>query len=151
MTTDKITDTETLESEEGKVGTIDNSVALAIAEAEEVPDPLEGLAERVPNDPGAPFEPETMEAIVALKKRDRAGYEILRKSLKDAGCRMVGFEEALKDSGGGATPEPSQADILTDLGDDAELFHSADGTAFADIRIDGHRETWPVRAKGFRR
>ncbi len=151
MTTDKITDTETLESEEGKVDTVDNPVAVAIAEAEEVPDPLEGLAERVPNDPGAPFEPETMEAIVALKKRDRAGYEILRKSLKDAGCRMVGFEEALKDSGGGATPEPSQADILTDLADDAELFHSADGTAFGDIRIDGHRETWPVRAKGFRR
>ena len=151
MTTDKITDTETLESEEGKADTVDNPVAVAIAEAEEVPDPLEVLAERVPNDPGAPFEPETMEAIVALKKRDRAGYEILRKSLKDAGCRMVGFEEALKDSGGGATPEPSQADILTDLADDAELFHSADSTAFADIRIDGHRETWPVRAKGFRR
>ena len=151
MTTDKITDTETLESEEGKADTVDNPVAVAIAEAEEVPDPLEGLAERVPNDPGAPFEPETMEAIVALKKGDRAGYEILRKSLKDAGCRMVGFEEALKDSGGGATPEPSQADILTDLADDAELFHSADSTAFADIRIDGHRETWPVRAKGFRR
>ena len=69
MTTDKITDTETPESEEdGKVDTIGNPVGAAIAEAEEVPDPLEGLAERVPNDPGAPFEPETMEAIVALKK-----------------------------------------------------------------------------------
>lgn len=152
MTTDKITDTETPESEEGGKGdTIDNPVAVAIAEAEEVPDPLEGLAERVPNDPGAPFEPETMEAIVALKKRDRAGYEILRKSLKDAGCRMTGFEEALNAAGGGAAPRPSQADILTDLADDAELFHSADGTAFGDIRIDGHRETWPVRAKGFKR
>lgn len=152
MTTDKITDTETPESEEGGKGdTIDNPVAVAIAEAEEVPDPLEGLAERVPNDPGAPFEPETMEAIVTLKKRDRAGYEILRKSLKDAGCRMTGFEEALNAAGGGAAPRPSQADILTDLADDAELFHSADGTAFGDIRIDGHRETWPVRAKGFKR
>ena len=151
MTTDKITDTETLESVERNVDTVDNPVALAIAEAEEVPDPLEGLAERVPNDPGAPFEPETMEAIVALKKRDRAGYEILRKSLKDAGCRMTGFEEALNESGGGATSKPSQADILTDLADGAELFHSADGTAFGDIRIDGHRETWPVRAKGFKR
>ena len=45
MTTDKITDTETLESVEGNVNTVDNPVALAIAEAEEVPDPLEGLAE----------------------------------------------------------------------------------------------------------
>jgi hypothetical protein len=31
------------------------------------------------------------------------------------------------------------------------LFHSADGTAFADLDINDHRETWPVRAKGFKR
>src|SRR5437868_4797301 len=30
------------------------------------------------------------------------------------------------------------------------LFHTATGTAFADILIDGHRETWPVRNKRFR-
>src|SRR6476659_5991522 len=33
-----------------------------------------------------------------------------------------------------------------DLAVDAELFHRADGTAFADLMIDGHRETWPVRS-----
>src|SRR6516225_2482080 len=27
------------------------------------------------------------------------------------------------------------------------LFHTATGTAFIDIEIDGHRETWPVRGK----
>jgi hypothetical protein len=31
-----------------------------------------------------------------------------------------------------------------------ELFHTATGTAFADIVIDGHRETWPIRSKRFR-
>jgi hypothetical protein len=36
--------------------------------------------------------------------------------------------------------------MLTDLATSAELFHSADGTAFADLTIDGHRETWPVRS-----
>jgi hypothetical protein len=30
------------------------------------------------------------------------------------------------------------------------LFHTATGTAFADLMIDGHRETWPVRSKPFR-
>jgi hypothetical protein len=30
------------------------------------------------------------------------------------------------------------------------LFHTASGTAFADIVTDGHRETWPVRSKRFR-
>jgi hypothetical protein len=32
----------------------------------------------------------------------------------------------------------------------AELFHTADGTAYADIPVDGHRETWPIRSRRFR-
>jgi hypothetical protein len=32
-----------------------------------------------------------------------------------------------------------------------ELFHTPDGTTFADLDIDGHRETWPARSKGCRR
>jgi hypothetical protein len=31
-----------------------------------------------------------------------------------------------------------------------DLFHTAIGTAFADIMIDGHRETWPIRSNRFR-
>jgi hypothetical protein len=31
-----------------------------------------------------------------------------------------------------------------------ELFHTAAGAAFADIVVDGHRETWPIRSKRFR-
>ena len=31
------------------------------------------------------------------------------------------------------------------------MFHAPDGTGFADLDINGHRETWPIRAKGFRR
>jgi len=31
-----------------------------------------------------------------------------------------------------------------------ELFHTASGVAFADLVIDGHRETWPIRSKRFR-
>ena len=32
-----------------------------------------------------------------------------------------------------------------------ELFHAADMTAYADLDINGHRETWPVKSKGFSR
>jgi hypothetical protein len=32
----------------------------------------------------------------------------------------------------------------------ATLFHTATGTAFIDIEIEGHRETWPVRGKQLR-
>src|SRR5262249_38126343 len=31
----------------------------------------------------------------------------------------------------------------------ARLFHASDGTGFADLIIDGHRETWPLRNKRF--
>ena len=30
------------------------------------------------------------------------------------------------------------------------LFHTAIGTAFADVMIAGHRETWPIRSNRFR-
>jgi hypothetical protein len=46
---------------------------------------------------------------------------------------------------------PTQADVLIELSQSAELFHTPDGTGFADFEINGHRETWPIRAKGFRR
>lgn len=31
-----------------------------------------------------------------------------------------------------------------------DLFHTATGVAYADLVVDGHRETWPVRSKRFR-
>jgi hypothetical protein len=40
--------------------------------------------------------------------------------------------------------------MLSNLKAGAELFHTAAGTAFADLPIDGRRETWPVRSKRFR-
>jgi hypothetical protein len=32
----------------------------------------------------------------------------------------------------------------------ASLFHDPNGTAFADLAIEGHRETWPIRSRQFR-
>jgi hypothetical protein len=40
--------------------------------------------------------------------------------------------------------------MLTQIGVCGELFHTASGTAFADLLVDGHRETWPIRSKRFR-
>ena len=41
-------------------------------------------------------------------------------------------------------------DVLVELGSKIELFHTPAGTAFADVLIDGHRETWAVRSKRLR-
>ena len=40
--------------------------------------------------------------------------------------------------------------MLVDLAAHAELFHTSTGTAYADLVIDGHQETWPVRSPRFR-
>ena len=43
----------------------------------------------------------------------------------------------------------SSSDLLLNAATAARLFHASDGTGFADLIIDGHRETWPLRSKGF--
>jgi hypothetical protein len=47
----------------------------------------------------------------------------------------------------------SQATRLVTLAIDAgvELFHTPEGEAYATIAVEGHRETWPLKVKGFRR
>ena len=40
--------------------------------------------------------------------------------------------------------------MLIDMSLCEELFHTAAGTAYAEILVDGHRETWPIRSKRFR-
>jgi hypothetical protein len=44
-----------------------------------------------------------------------------------------------------------QASKLIALASEAKLFHTADGTCYADIDINGHRETWKIRSQGFGR
>jgi hypothetical protein len=130
----------------------ENLIAAAIDTAEDVRDPLEGLVEKTSTDPGAPFVPDALERIAALKKDDRAAFEVLRGQLKSVGCRVTALDEAIaEETGDTGGRGPKQADMLVELAQSAELFHAADGTAFADIDINGHRETWPIRTKGFRR
>jgi phage/plasmid primase-like uncharacterized protein len=47
--------------------------------------------------------------------------------------------------------EKSHVKILLGFAEKLELFHTKDGEAYADIVIDGRRETWPVHSRGFRR
>src|SRR5262245_53676645 len=40
---------------------------------------------------------------------------------------------------------PTQADILINVAKEgAPLFHTPDGTGYADIEVNGHRETWAI-------
>jgi hypothetical protein len=128
-----------------------NRIAEAIGAAEDVPDPLDGLIEKCGTDPGAAFAPEVLERLASLKEENRGAFEVLRAKLKRAGCRVTALDEAIAEESGDMGGRPKQADILIDLAQFVELFHAPDGTGFADLDINGHRETWPIRSKGFRR
>ena len=73
--------------------------------------------------------------------------------MKSAGCRVLALDEAIAEQSGEASngKGPTHAKILLEIAQEASLFRTADLTAYADIIVDGHRETWPVRSKGFRR
>jgi hypothetical protein len=58
-------------------------IADAIDAAEDIRDPLEGLAEKTAADPGAAFAPEVLERLAALKQEDRAAFEAPKRP--DAG------------------------------------------------------------------
>jgi hypothetical protein len=127
------------------------AVAAAIDEAEEISDSLDGLVERAATDPGAPFVPEVLEQLAILKAKDRAAFETLRAQLKQAGCRVTELDKLLTDESDQEDCAPKQADILISLAAEADLFHTADGSGYADLQINGHRETWPIRNKVIRR
>ena len=114
-------------------------------------DALGDLVERTKLSRGAPFEPDVLAALAELKRGNRAGYEALRAQLKKAGCRVMALDEVIaEESGDTGGHRQTQANILVELAQTAELFHTPDGTGFADIEVNGHRETWPVRSKRFK-
>lgn len=131
-----------------------NLITHTIDAAEDIRDLLDGLVERTSVDAGSAFQPEVLERLATLKKVNRAAFEGLRAQLKKVGCRVKELDEAIAEesgnAGGASGRGSTQADILLDLALAAELFHTPNGIGYADIDINGHRETWPIRNKGFR-
>jgi hypothetical protein len=116
------------------------------------PTAIEALIDRVRDDVGAAFAPEALKLLSSLQKQDRGSFESLRVKLKKAGVRLTQLDKCLAEEGGEDDGGwPTQAELLLELAAEAELFHTADRTAYADIRVDDHRETWRLRSKSFRR
>lgn len=102
-------------------------------------------------DPGVAFAPEIVRDLAALKKANRAVFETVRTQLKRVGVRVTELDGLIAhENDEGRRRDPTQAGVLVELAAAAELFQSPDETAFADIEVAGHRETWPLRSKGFR-
>ena len=133
----------------------DDEVRAAFDVAEEIRDPLDGLADRSKLDKAAPFRPEVLERLGELRQNDRGAFEALRPALKASGVRLTALDDAIDGvdaiSDGSEEKARKQSDVLIDLAGEADLFHAPDGTGYADVNVEGHRETWPIRSKGFRR
>jgi hypothetical protein len=89
-----------------------------------------------------------------LARLDKVDYDRERRDAADRlGIRLGtldGVVASKRERSGESEGTHSQADVLLEIALEAELFHAADGTGFADITIKNHRETWPIRGKGFR-
>ena len=69
-------------------------------------------------------------------------------------CKWWPWERKSDGENGGAEEEerkPTQAELLIRCADGAELFHTPAGDSYATVPVNEHRETHPVKAKGFRR
>jgi hypothetical protein len=115
-------------------------------------DPLDGLVKWTIGDSSAPLTPDEATVLAPLKKDDGATFKTVHADLKGTGCSVTALDRAVAEKGGIAVrSRPTQANILVELAQSAELFHAPDGTGFAVLDINGHRETWPTRSKGFHR
>ena len=140
---------EDVSSEERILDTTTATKGFTITDAP--PDPLDHLVERAKDDPGLPFTGPIRAALMELRRADRAAFETLRSRLKSIGVRVTSLDGAMAAETGSDERRQSHADLLIEIAGDAELFHASDMTPLADVTIEGHRETWPVRSRGFRR
>ena len=95
------------------------------------------------------------------KYRFRRARDCNHHSVRSPGRRRPIAREAgmsAKEASGGSQIaistgplRPKQSDILIQLAvEEAALFSTDDGVAYADVWVDGHRETYPVKSSVFR-
>jgi hypothetical protein len=77
----------------------------------------------------------------------------LNKELADAFAKADAAADVDQDSGTEKKEHKTQAEVLIRLAkkDGASLFRTPSGDGYADIIVNGHRETWPLRSNGFRK
>lgn len=129
----------------------ESEILALISEAEEVTDPLDGLLERAKLDPGAPWAPETKEALKRLRNENRPRFERLLAGMRGIGVRTGELEkDLLRDRPVPTDEEPLHiVDDVAAIVQKLEVFLSPLGEAYADVKVAGHTETYAVDSQGF--
>jgi hypothetical protein len=121
-----------------------------VNEADHAHDLLNDLVEKAGEDPSAPFDPTALKQLASLKIVNLKAFEALREKLKSKGCRVTALDDAIDDeSCEKGLAKTKQADILVSLAAEADFFHTPDGCSYADIQVNGHRETRSLKSRGF--
>jgi len=113
--------------------------------------PLYHLVAKVNDDLEAAFDESVLHAPGILCSEDLRCYELLLDELKAARVPISALKSQIERLNEERRASKKQANFLIELANAAELYHAPDGTGFADLYIGGHRETWPVHSKGFKR
>lgn len=93
------------------------------------------------------------EFFAALEGLDPVSAELLLKQAAGrVGAGLAAMQKALREHQRGTGEEKATAaEELTRLAlEGAELWRDTEGTAWATLRVDGHRENWPVRSRVFK-
>jgi len=132
-----------------QLGEIDD--ATAFIPIDEVLAVIRDAEERAKaGDCGAPFEPNVVVALQALRKNDAAEYQRMRSALKKSNRDVsIASLDALV-TGETEPKDKSSADTLVSLArEHCTLFHDLDGEPHATFMQEGHRECWHLHSKGF--
>jgi hypothetical protein len=130
----------------------ENPITTGVGTTEDICLPSIGLIEKIGVVPDSPLALDAPEAMAAPKVDDCGAFDEFQVEFNKAGCWEPAVDAPLDEENSYLRRRsPTQADILIKLAQSAELFHAPDLTGFADLDINGHRETWPIRAKGLRR
>jgi hypothetical protein len=69
--------------------------------------------------------------------------------LKDVGVQVADLDKSIVDFLKMNKPARTQTDAILRIADEFELFHSPNKTAYADVYVEGRRETYPIVSKSF--
>jgi len=126
-------------------------IANMIECAEEIKGPLDGIMELAESNPNGVFTSEILKELRTLRENDPTEFDVVLAQLGRIGVDVRELDRATLQSGRRGRPrQPAQEPIVYDLLSFAELFRSPDGTPFADIVVNGHRETWRIDRDGFK-
>jgi len=145
----------------GKAQHSEDSAVTKARWAQLAPMTVEELKVLVQKDKNSALNSDIVVRLLTLRSSDPAAYETCRDVMKKARVSMEGFKNATRQceeqqkeeqNQTCATDDTNQTDFLLRLADSAELFHTSDGAAYADVFAeDGHRKTLAIEAKEFRR